>query len=236
LIRRLIAGFSFNRYGWAIVLAFTASVTNRFAMSTLTRSHSLAGLALAGLVLPKGRALEIAAFLFLALAGSLALAVSSKISVPFYPVPMTLQTFALMAIVAAFGLRLGVVTVALYLLEGAIGLPVFAGTPEKGIGLAYMVGPTGGYLVGYLVAAIIVGLAVEKGFGRNPFTLFGAMVVADIVIFALGAAWLGQVVGWDKPIMAWGVTPFLLGDLVKIALAAALIPALWSLIERFKSR
>ncbi|NJS14807.1 MAG: biotin transporter BioY, partial [Sphingopyxis sp.] len=112
----------------------------------------------------------------------------------------------------------------------------FAGTPEKGIGLAYMAGPTGGYLAGYLVAAIIVGLAVEKGWGRNPFKLFGAMVAADAVIFALGAAWLGTVVGWDKPVMAWGVTPFLLGDAVKIALAAALIPALWSLVERLKAR
>jgi biotin transport system substrate-specific component len=199
-------------------------------MSTLTSSHSLAAFAL-----PKGRTAEIAGFALLAVAGSVILAISSKISVPFYPVPMTLQTFALMAIVAAFGLRLGVATVALYLLEGAFGLPVFAGTPEKGIGLAYMVGPTGGYLAGYLVAAVIVGLAVEKGLSRNPFKLFGVMVAADAVIFALGALWLGTVVGWDKPILAWGVTPFLLGDLLKIALAAALIPAVWSLIERRKA-
>jgi biotin transport system substrate-specific component len=200
-------------------------------MSTLTSTHSLAGLAL-----PQGRTAQWAGFALLALAGSVLLAVSAKVSVPFYPVPMTLQTFALMAIVAAFGLRLGVATVALYLLEGALGLPVFAGTPEKGIGLAYMVGPTGGYLAGYLVAAVIVGLAVEKGWGRNPFALFGAMVVADAAVFALGALWLGTVVGWDKPILAWGVTPFLLGDLVKIALAAALIPAVWSLVDRFKAR
>jgi biotin transport system substrate-specific component len=196
-------------------------------MSTITTTHALAGRAL-----PQGRAAELATFAMLALAGSALLAISSKISVPFYPVPMTLQTFALMALVAAFGLRLGVATVALYLVEGAMGLPVFAGTPEKGIGLAYMVGPTGGYLAGYLVAAVIVGLAVEKGWGRSPFALFGAMVAANAVIFALGALWLGTVVGWDKPVLAWGVTPFLLGDAVKIALAAALIPAVWSLIDR----
>lgn len=198
-------------------------------MSTLTSTHSLAGRAL-----PQGRAAELAGFALLAVAGSALLAISSKITVPFYPVPMTLQTFALMAIVAAFGLRLGVATVALYLFEGALGLPVFAGTPEKGIGLAYMAGPTGGYLAGYLVAAIIVGLAVEKGFGRNPFKLFAAMIAADAVVFTLGALWLGTVVGWDKPVMEWGVTPFLIGDAVKIALAAALIPAVWSLVERFK--
>jgi biotin transport system substrate-specific component len=200
-------------------------------MSSFASTQALAGLTQAG-----GRTAQAAGFIILAVAGSALLALSSKITVPFYPVPMTLQTFALMAIVAAFGLRLGVATVALYLAEGAFGLPVFAGTPEKGIGLAYMVGPTGGYLAGYLVAAILVGLAVEKGWGRSPFKLFGAMLAADAVIFTLGVAWLGAVVGWDKPLLAWGVTPFLLGDAVKIALAAALIPALWQLADRFRAR
>jgi biotin transport system substrate-specific component len=221
-----VAGPLFARYGCNAV-----QPSMDIAMSSFAPTLALAGLTQTG-----GRTAQAAGFVLLAVAGSALLALSSKITVPFYPVPMTLQTFALMALVAAFGLRLGVATVALYLLEGAFGLPVFAGTPEKGIGLAYMVGPTGGYLAGYLAAAVIVGLAVEKGWGRSPFKLFGAMLAADIVIFALGVAWLGVVVGWDKPLLAWGVTPFLLGDAVKIALAAALIPALWQLADRIRSR
>ena len=187
---------------------------------------------LAGLAMPQSRMARIVSVMALALVGSLLLTLSAKVQVPFYPVPMTLQTFALMAIVAAFGLRAGVATVLLYLAEGAAGLPVFTGTPEKGIGLAYMAGPTGGYLAGFVVAALIVGLAVERGWGSNPFKLFAAMVVADAAIFALGLLWLGTLIGWDKPVFALGAAPFILGDLVKIALAAALIPAMWSLVRR----
>lgn len=115
---------------------------------------------------------SLAAKILLVVAGSIALWISAKIKVPFYPVPMTLQTLALFGIAAAYGLRLGVATVALYLVEGAAGLPVFAGTPEKGIGLAYMVGPTGGYLASYLIAAAIVGYAVQRGLGatRSSFS------------------------------------------------------------------
>lgn len=189
---------------------------------------------IASAFLPDDRVLKIATFVVLALAGSLVMAVSAKVKVPFYPVPMTLQTLALMAIVAAYGLRLGTATIILYLVEGAIGLPVFTGTPEKGIGLAYMMGPTGGYLAGYILAAIIVGFAVERGFSGKPFRLFGAMLVADAVVFALGIAWLGSLMGWDKPILAWGLYPFVLGDLVKIALAASEIAALDTLIARWR--
>ena len=124
---------------------------------------------------------SLAAKILLVVAGSLVLWVSAKIKVPFYPVPMTLQTLALFGIAAAYGTRLGVATVALYLIEGALGLPVFAGTPENGIGLAYMFGPTGGYLASYLFAAAIVGYAVDRGLGRNPFKLFGVMLVAVVV-------------------------------------------------------
>lgn len=184
--------------------------------------------------LPDDRVLRIATFVVLALAGSLVMAVSAKVKVPFYPVPMTLQTLALMAIVAAYGLRLGTATIVLYLVEGALGLPVFTGTPEKGIGLAYMMGPTGGYLAGYILAAIIVGFAVERGFSGKPFRLFGAMFIADAVVFALGIAWLGSLMGWDKPILSWGLYPFILGDLVKIALAASGIAALDTLIARWR--
>ena len=190
--------------------------------------------ALAGTILPESRALHIAGFIGLAIAGSLLLALSAKIKVPFYPVPMTMQTFALMALVAAFGLRLGVATVALYLFEGAMGLPVFTGTPEKGLGLLYMAGPTGGYLLGYLVAAFIVGYAVERGYGRNVFSLFAAMLAGSTAIFALGLLWMGVLFGWDKPLLQWGLYPFIAGDLVKIALAAALIPALATLVAKFR--
>lgn len=176
---------------------------------------------IAAALLPNDRVLRVSTYVLLALAGSLVMAVSAKVKVPFYPVPMTLQTLALMAIAAGYGLRLGTATIALYLVEGALGLPVFTGTPEKGIGLAYMMGPTGGYLAGYILAALIVGFAVQRGWSGKPIRLFGAMFVADAVVFALGIAWLGSLLGWDKPILEWGLYPFLIGDLVKVALAAS---------------
>ncbi len=166
----------------------------------------------------------------LAVAGSAALWISAKIQVPFYPVPITMQTFVVLAIGMAFGMRLGAATLALYLVEGLLGLPVFAGTPEKGVGLAYMMGPTGGYLLAYLVAAAVVGFLAERGFGRNFLTTAAAMLVGSVIIYALGLAWLGSVVGWDKPVLAWGMTPFLLGDAAKLILAALLMPAIWKLV------
>lgn len=189
--------------------------------------------ALAPSLLPQDRALRIAGLVLLAFAGSLLMWVSAKIKVPFYPVPMTLQTLALFGIAAAYGMRLGVVTIALYLIEGALGLPVFAGTPEKGIGIAYMFGPTGGYLASYMIAAAIVGYAVDRGLGRNPFKLFGAMIAAEVVILSMGAAWLAYLLGTEKA-LAFGVGPFIVTDLVKIALAACLVPALMALFSRAK--
>lgn len=174
---------------------------------------------------------SLAVKIMLVVVGSLVLWVSAKIKVPFYPVPMTLQTLALFTIVAAYGRKLGLATVALYLIEGAAGLPVFAGTPEKGIGFAYMVGPTGGYLASYLVAAAIVGYAVERGFGRNPFKLFGAMLIAEVVILSMGFAWLAYLLGTEKA-FAFGVGPFIITDLVKIGLAAAIVPAVTALFAR----
>jgi biotin transport system substrate-specific component len=164
--------------------------------------------------------------------GTLILWASAKISVPFWPVPMTLQTGAVMLIAGAYGSRLGAATVVLYLLEGAAGLPVFEGTPAKGIGLAYMLGPTGGYLVGFAVAAAIVGWFAERGFDRNPLKLFGVMLLADALVFALGLLWLGSVIGWDKPVLSFGLYPFILGDLVKLALAACLVAAGARLTQR----
>jgi biotin transport system substrate-specific component len=163
--------------------------------------------------------------------GSLVLALSAKTQVPFWPVPMTLQTLAVLAIGAAYGMRLGVATVGLYMLEGALGFPVFAGTPEKGIGLAYMAGPTGGYLVGFVVMAAIAGWAADRGWSRNPLKLGAAMFVGEILMLALGAAWLAYLFGMEKA-LAWGVGPFIVTDLVKVALAASLVAALWPLRDR----
>lgn len=166
------------------------------------------------------------------IAGSLLLWVSAKIQVPFYPVPITLQTFAVLVIGAAFGWRMALATVGLYLAQGALGLPVFAGTPEKGIGFAYMAGPTGGYLFGYLAAAAALGWLAERGWDRNAWTMALAMIVGNIIIYVPGLIWLGTIVGWDKPIIAWGLTPFLLGDAVKLALAAILFPAAWQFMAK----
>jgi biotin transport system substrate-specific component len=166
----------------------------------------------------------------LAIAGSLALWLSAKLQVPFYPVPMTMQTFVVLVIGTGFGWRLGAATIALYLAEGALGLPVFAGTPEKGIGLAYMAGPTGGYLLGYLPAAALCGFLANRGWDRRIVTTALSMLLGTVVIYAFGLSWLGTVVGWDKPILAWGLTPFILGDLLKLALAAAVLPLAWKFV------
>lgn len=168
--------------------------------------------------------------LIFAIGGTIALWISAKIQVPFFPVPMTMQTFAVLVIGMAFGWRLGGATVALYLLEGAVGLPVFAGTPEKGIGLAYMVGPTGGYLAGFVIAATAVGWLAERGWDRKMAPTLIAMVAGTAIIFACGLLWLGTVLGWDKPILEFGLIPFLPAAAFKVALAAAVLPAAWRLI------
>ncbi len=167
----------------------------------------------------------------LAVLGTVALTISAKIQVPFYPVPMTMQTFAVLVIGMTFGWRLGGATVALYLAEGAFGLPVFAGTPERGIGLAYMMGPTGGYLVGFAVSAAVVGYLAARGWDRNVWTTLAAMTLGTAVIFGFGYAWLGGLIGYEKA-FAVGVVPFLYGAAFKIALAAAVLPLAWRLVNR----
>ena len=161
----------------------------------------------------------------LALLGSILLTLSAKTQVPFWPVPMTMQTFVVLVIGMSCGARLAGATVLLYLCEGAFGLPVFAGTPERGIGLAYMMGPTGGYLAGFLVAAVLVGWLAERGWRRSILRLAAAAAIGHIVMLALGVAWLAASVGWLR---AWqlGIEPFLLATLIKTALAAAAILAL----------
>lgn len=165
-------------------------------------------------------------------AASLLIWLSAKIVVPFFPVPMTLQTLAVLALATALGPRLGISAIALYLVEGACGLPVFAGSPEKGVGLAYMMGPTGGYLLGMLPAAALAGILARRGWDRHVGLTALSMVAGNLVIYAFGIAWLGTVVGWDKPVLSWGVYPFLLGDLLKIAIAAILLPVSWRVLGR----
>jgi biotin transport system substrate-specific component len=155
----------------------------------------------------------------LALLGSALLTLSAKVQVPFYPVPMTMQTLVVLLIGMAFGARLGAATLALYLAEGAVGLPVFAGTPEKGIGLAYMLGPTGGYLVGFVLAAAIAGWIVERR--RDAAGLALAVVGGSIAVYVPGVLWLASLVGFGNA-LEYGLLPFLGGDLLKAGLAFAL--------------
>lgn len=161
------------------------------------------------------------------IAGSLLLTLSAKVQVPFYPVPMTMQTLAVIGLGLALGPVRGAAAVTLYLAEGALGLPVFAGTPEKGIGLTYMTGPTGGYLLGYIFAALLAGWLAERGWDRNVFTAMAAALIAGAVIYVPGLFWLGSVIGWDKPVLALGLFPFIPGDIMKAVLAAVAFPAAW---------
>ena len=150
---------------------------------------------------------------FLALIGSIILAVSSKIKIPFYPVPMTMQTLVVLMIGIVFGWKLGLATISLYLFEGIIGLPVFSGTPEKGLGLVYFTGPTMGYLLGFLVAVYISG---KFNYDSNVIKNFLKLLLATSFIYILGMTWLGNLIGWDKPIFQLGAQPFLLAELFKI--------------------
>lgn len=158
----------------------------------------------------------------LVLLGTALLALSAKLSVPFWPVPMTMQTAAVMMIGAAYGFRLATATVGLYLLEGALGLPVFT----SGAGIVYMAGPTGGYLVGYLAAAALLGWTADHGRLAHLPGLFAALIAADFLIFLGGFAWLSALAGVEN---AWaaGVLPFLPADVLKICLTAALLSAGW---------
>ena len=155
-------------------------------------------------------------YVFFALIGSILLAISSKVKIPFYPVPMTMQTLVVLIIGIGFGWKLGLATVSLYLMEGIIGLPVFSGTPEKGAGLIYFTGPTMGYLLGFLVAVYVSG---KFNFDNNIFKNFLKLLLATSFIYILGIAWLGNLIGWDKKIFQLGAQPFLLAELFKILLA-----------------
>lgn len=168
----------------------------------------------------------------LVVVGVLLLAVAAKIKVPMWPVPVTMGTFAVLSIGAAYGARLGLVTILAYLLVGALGYDVFAGSSAEAAGLTYMMGGTGGYLVGYVLATLALGALAQRGWDRSVVWMALAMLIGTVLIYVPGLAWLGQLYGWDKPILAWGLTPFLVGDALKLALAALVLPAAWKLVGR----
>ncbi|MDC1033317.1 biotin transporter BioY [Candidatus Pelagibacter sp.] len=151
--------------------------------------------------------------------GSIALTVSAKLKIPFYPVPMTMQTFVVMFLSLSFGYKIGLATVGLYLLEGIVGFPVFSNSPEKGIGLVYFTGPTMGYLVGFLIASFLASFIKIKD---NFLIIFLKLTMSVSTIYILGVLWLGILIGWDKPIIQLGVAPFLLAEIFKIALLTLL--------------
>ena len=152
--------------------------------------------------------------------GSIALTISAKIKIPFYPVPMTMQTFIVLFLGISFGYKVGVLSVVFYLIEGIMGLPVFSNSPEKGIGLAYFVGPTMGYLIGFIFACLIAGIFT---YDKNHILNFLKIIIATSVIYILGILWLGNLIGWDKPILEFGVYPFLYAELFKILLITTLV-------------
>ena len=157
--------------------------------------------------------------------GSIALAISAKIKIPFYPVPMTMQTFVVLFLGVSFGFKIGLATVGLYLLEGIIGLPVFSNSPEKGVGLIYFTGPTMGYLVGFLFACYLASFVKVKD---NYLTIFTKLIISTSSIYILGVLWLGILLGWDKPIFEMGVKPFLLAEITKITLLTILIKKIFN--------
>ncbi len=162
-------------------------------------------------------------FLF-ALTGSLLLTLSAKLSIPLYPVPITMQTLVVLLIGFVFGPRLAGLTVCLYLLEGIIGLPVFQGS---GSGIIYMTGPTGGYLAGFLVATVVCGKLAQLGWDRRVVTTFAGMLIGNLIIYGCGLTWLSTYTGFGSKLLQLGLIPFLLGDLLKIAIAVVLLPWAW---------
>ena len=165
------------------------------------------------------QAQKILKYIIITFIGSILLTISAKVKIPFYPVPMTMQTFVVLFLGVSFGYKIGLATVGLYLLEGIIGLPVFSNSPEKGIGLVYFMGPTMGYLVGFLVATFLAGYL---NFKTNIIIIFFKLILSVSAIYILGILWLGNLIGWDKPVIQLGASPFLLAELFKILILTLL--------------
>ena len=158
---------------------------------------------------------------FVALMGTVLLAISSKVKIPFYPVPMTMQTLVILFLGIALGWKLGLATVSLYLFEGIVGLPVFSGSPEKGVGIVYFTGPTMGYLIGFLFTVYFAG---SFNFSKNLFIKFLQLSFSVSFIYILGILWLGNLIGWEKPLFQLGVQPFLLAELFKVLIILISLP------------
>ena len=165
----------------------------------------------------------------------LIIAAKIKLILPFSPVPITLGTFAVLTIGTVYGQRLGLFTIFGYLLIGMLGFDVFANSSAEANGISYMFGGTGGYLLRYCFAVIAFGYFAKLNWDRNIFKLSVALIVANLLIYIPGLLWLGQLYGWDQPIVAWGLNPFFFGDLLKLALTASLIPMIWKLLDLFKN-
>ena len=192
-------------------------------------------LTLAEAIFPQtGQALRVKQLVLVA-AGIAALVLAAKIKIPMFPVPMTMGTFAVLSIGAAYGTRLGLATILGYMLIGALGFDVCAGSSAEVSGLSYMMGSTGGYLVGYVLAVVALGALARKGWDRARGKMALALVLGNALIYVPGLIWLTVLYGLEAPILSWGLTPFLLGDVVKLALAALLLPALWSLVGRARN-
>ena len=175
--------------------------------------------------------LSLLAMALLVVGGSIALTISAHVKIPFYPVPVTMQTLVVLLIGMSYGPRLGAVTIAAYLAQGAMGLPVFA----SGAGLLYMAGPTGGYLAGFLAASIVMGALAQRGWGKTAASTALAMIIGNLVIYTLGVAWLANLFGMSVAINA-GVLPFLYGDALKIVIAAGLMPFAWNMVSKLTGK
>tara|TARA_S200000501_G_C20764818_1_gene717793 strand:+ start:489 stop:1040 length:552 start_codon:yes stop_codon:yes gene_type:complete len=169
---------------------------------------------------------KILKYFFIIILGTLMLTISAKIKIPFYPVPMTMQTFVVLFLGITFGYKIGLATITVYLLEGILGLPVFSNSPEKGVGLVYFTGPTMGYLIGFLSAVFFAGYFK---YGDNLLKNFIKIILSVSSIYILGFLWLGILIGWDKPIFEFGVKPFILAELLKVSILTFLASKLVSL-------
>ena len=162
---------------------------------------------------------KIIRLILITIVGSILITISAKVKIPFYPVPMTMQTFVILLIGITLGYKIGLATVTLYLFEGIIGLPVFASSPEKGIGIAYFIGPTMGYLIGFLVAVYFSG---SFKYDKGIINTFLKLIFSVSFIYILGLIWLGTLIGWEKPIFKLGAQPFLIAELFKVLLLTLL--------------
>lgn len=181
----------------------------------------------------EGTALRVKqAALFVAGIAFLAVMAKIKVPVPGSPVAMGMGTFAVLTVGAAYGARLGLATIMGYMILGMLGFDIFQSSTADLNGIEYMMGGTGGYLLGYVIAVGLMGVVARRGWDRSAPKMAGAMLLGNVVLYVPGLIWLGMLYGFDKPILAWGLTPFLLGDFVKLALAALILPAAWKLIGR----